>query len=76
MVQRDLNVLAQLLVLFLQAAFNVQQVIRFLLELFLGRSQGAELLVLGLQVVLSQVPLLGLLFDLQCQVLHLNVTEK
>lgn len=71
-----MNVLAQLLVLFLQAAFNVQQVIRFLLELFLGRSQGAELLVLGLQVVLSQVPLLGLLFDLQCQVLHLNVTEK
>lgn len=71
-----MNVLAQLLVLFLQAAFNVQQVIRFLLELLLGRSQGAELLVLGLQVVLSQVPLLGLLFDLQCQVLHLNVTEK
>ncbi len=64
--------LAQLLVLFLQAAFDVQQVIHFLFELLLGGSQRTELLVLGLQVVLSQVTLLGLLLDLQRQVLHLR----
>ncbi len=60
------------MVLFLQAAFDVQQMIRFLLELLLGGSQSTELLVLGLQVVLSQVALLGLLLDLQRQVLHLK----
>ena len=53
------------MVLFLKAAFNVKQVIRFLLELLLGGSQRTELLVLGLQVVLSQVTLLGLLLDLK-----------
>lgn len=46
--------------------------ISFLLELFLGGFQSTELLVLSLQVVLSQVTLLGLLLDLQCQVLHLK----
>lgn len=68
----NVNGLAQLLVLFLQAAFNVQQVIHFLLELLLRGSQRTELLVLGLQVVLSEVTLLGLLLDLQRQVLHLK----
>lgn len=60
------------MVLFLQAAFNVQQVIGFLLELLLGGSQRTELLVLGLQVVLSQVTLLCLLLNLQRQVLYLK----
>lgn len=46
--------------------------ISFLLELLLGGFQSTELLVLSLQVVLSQVTLLGLLLDLQCQVLHLK----
>lgn len=46
--------------------------IRFLSELLLGRPQGAELLVLGLQVILGQVTLLGFLLDLQRQVLHLK----
>lgn len=68
----NVNELAQLLVLFLQAAFNVQQVIGFLLELLLGGSQRTELLVLGLQVVLSQVTLLCLLLNLQRQVLYLK----
>lgn len=60
------------MVLFLQAAFNVQQVIGFLLELLLRGSQRTELLVLGLQVVLSQVTLLCLLLNLQRQVLYLK----
>lgn len=64
------------MVLFLQAAFNVQQVIHFLLELLLRCSQRAELLVLGLQVVLSQVTLLGFLLNLQRQVLHLRGWAK
>lgn len=67
-----MDLLAQLLVLFLQAAFNVQQVIGFLLELLLRGSQRTELLVLGLQVVLSQVTLLCLLLNLQHQVLYLK----
>lgn len=50
--------------------------IHFLLELFLGGSQDAELLVLGLQVVLSQATLLGLLLDLQGQVLHLKGRQR
>ena len=71
-----MNGLAQLLVLFLQAAFDVQQVVHFLLELLLGGSQRVQLLVLSLQVVLGQVPLLGLLLDLQRQVLHLREWRK
>lgn len=66
------NGLAQFLVLFLQAALNVQQVIHFLLQLLLGGPQGAELLVLSLQVVLRQAALLGLLLDFQRHVLHLR----
>lgn len=69
------NRLAQFLVLFLQAALNVQQVIHFLLELFLGGPQRTELLVLGLQIILCQAALLGLLFDLQRHVLHLRETS-
>lgn len=64
------------MVLFLQAAFNIQQVIGFLLELLLGGSQRTELLVLGLQVILSQATLLGLLLNLQRQVLHLKDATK
>lgn len=60
------------MVLLLQAALYVQQVVYFLLELLLGGSQRAELLVLGLQVVVNQVALLRLLLDLQRQVLHLE----
>jgi len=66
------NQLAQLLVLLLQAALDVQQVIGFLLQLLLGGSQDVELLVLGFEVVQSQATLLGLLLDLQRQVLHLR----
>lgn len=67
---------AQLLVLLLQAALYVQQVVDFLLELLLGGPQRTELLVLGLQVVVDQVALLRLLLDLQRQVLHLEEEEE
>ncbi|TNN69956.1 hypothetical protein EYF80_019829 [Liparis tanakae] len=55
-----------------RAALDVQQVVGFLLHLLLRGPQGVELLVLGLQVVLGQASLLGLLLDLQRQVLHLR----
>lgn len=48
----------------------------FLLQLLLGGPQDTELLVLRLQVVLGQVPLLCLLLNLQRQVLHLRGNER
>lgn len=66
------NRLAQFLVLFLQAALNVQQVIHFLLKLFLGGPERTELLVLSLQIILRQAALLGLLLDFQRHILHLR----
>lgn len=66
------GVLAELHDLLLQAVFYVQQVIYLLFELLLRGLQGAELLVLDLQVVLGQSALLDLLLDPQRQVLHLG----
>lgn len=66
------NGLAQFLVLFLQAALNVQQVIHFLLKLFLRGPERTELLVLSLQIILCQAALLSLLLDFQRHILHLR----
>ncbi len=69
-------ILAQFHILFFQAAFDFQQVVYLLFELFLWCSQDAELLVLNLQVILSQYAFLNLLLDLQIQIIYLEREKK